>query len=58
MSIITQSIPSVLTLGKLFMGMLSMINKMEGNEEGFVRTAWFIVAAAIFDTLDGKASRC
>lgn len=57
MSIVTQSIPSVFTLGNLFMGMLSMINTMEGTEAGFVRAAWFIVAAAIFDTLDGKASR-
>ncbi|HDS74765.1 MAG TPA: CDP-diacylglycerol--serine O-phosphatidyltransferase, partial [Firmicutes bacterium] len=57
MSIITQSIPSVFTLANLFMGMLSMINAMEGTEAGFTRAAWFIVAAAIFDTLDGKASR-
>jgi CDP-diacylglycerol---serine O-phosphatidyltransferase len=57
MSLVTQSIPSILTLGNLFMGLLSMVNSMEGSETGLVHAAWFIIAAAIFDGLDGKASR-
>jgi CDP-diacylglycerol---serine O-phosphatidyltransferase len=55
--VVAQSIPSVLTLCNLFMGMLAMVSSMEASEAGFVRAAWFIIAAAIFDVLDGKASR-
>ena len=57
MNLIAQCIPSILTLGNLFMGMLAMVSCMEATESGFVRAAWFIIAAAIFDVLDGKASR-
>ncbi len=57
MSLIAQATPSILTLGNLFMGLLAMVNVIEGSESGLIRAAWFIIAAAIFDALDGKASR-
>jgi len=54
MSLITQAIPSVLTLSSLLCGFLSAVYALEDN---LVTAAWLIIAAALFDALDGKASR-
>lgn len=57
MNILTQSLPSAFTLGSLFCGLLSAVYTLEGSEQGLITAAWFIIAAAIFDALDGKVSR-
>ncbi|HOT35284.1 MAG TPA: CDP-diacylglycerol--serine O-phosphatidyltransferase [Candidatus Latescibacteria bacterium] len=57
MPLVTQALPSVMTLGSLFCGLLAAIKAMEGTEEAFVTAAWLIIAAGLFDGLDGKVSR-
>lgn len=57
MRLVRQSLPSVFTLGSLFCGLLSAVYAMEGSDAGLVIAAWLIIAAAIFDALDGKVSR-
>jgi CDP-diacylglycerol--serine O-phosphatidyltransferase len=42
------------TLGNLLCGFLAVINVIEGN---MTHAAWWIIIAAIFDTLDGKVAR-
>jgi CDP-diacylglycerol---serine O-phosphatidyltransferase len=54
MNVITQAIPSVLTLASLYCGMISVLNTFEGN---LLTAAWLIIAATLFDALDGRASR-
>ncbi len=52
-----QMAPSLLTMGSLFCGLLSAVYTLGGGEAGFVVAAWWILAAALFDALDGKCSR-
>ncbi|MFB0517343.1 MAG: CDP-diacylglycerol--serine O-phosphatidyltransferase [Candidatus Neomarinimicrobiota bacterium] len=47
-------IPSLFTLVNLFLGFLAVISVAEGYA---IRAAYLIVAAGIFDTLDGKLAR-
>jgi CDP-diacylglycerol--serine O-phosphatidyltransferase len=46
-----------MTMGSLLCGLLAAVYTMQGTEDGFVTAAWLIIAAAIFDGLDGKVSR-
>jgi CDP-diacylglycerol--serine O-phosphatidyltransferase len=57
MNLVRQSLPSLFTLGSLFCGLLSVVYTLDGSEEGLITAAWLIIAAAIFDALDGKVSR-
>jgi CDP-diacylglycerol---serine O-phosphatidyltransferase len=55
-----QAAPSILTLGSLFCGLLSAtysIAPATGDRSGLVIAAWLILAATLFDALDGKVSR-
>lgn len=47
-------IPNLFTSLNLFCGFLSIIQASEGD---FVNAAWFIIAASIFDALDGFMAR-
>ena len=47
-------IPSIFTLINMFLGFLAVISIVEGN---FIRAAYLIVAAGIFDVIDGKLAR-
>lgn len=47
-------IPSLFTLLNMFLGFLAIISIVEGN---YLRAAYLIVGAAIFDALDGKLAR-
>lgn len=47
-------IPSLFTLANLFLGFLAVISIVEGHA---LRAAYLIVAAGIFDVLDGKLAR-
>ncbi len=47
-------IPSLFTLLNMFLGFLAIISIAEGN---YLRAAYFIVGATIFDALDGKLAR-
>jgi CDP-diacylglycerol--serine O-phosphatidyltransferase len=47
-------LPNLFTTGNMFFGFLSMIQSLEGH---FVIAAYAIVAAAIFDLLDGRVAR-
>jgi CDP-diacylglycerol--serine O-phosphatidyltransferase len=47
-------LPGAFTSGNLFFGMWSIVEAARGN---LVRAAWFIVAAAIMDVLDGRIAR-
>jgi CDP-diacylglycerol--serine O-phosphatidyltransferase len=52
---ITRSvIPNLFTALNMFCGFLSIISSSEGK---FISAAWFIIAAAIFDMLDGMLAR-
>ena len=54
MKAVTKAMPSIVTLCSIFCGLLSAIYAIEGN---LVASAWFIIAAGILDSLDGKVSR-
>lgn len=47
-------IPSVFTVGNLFFGFCALVQAAEGN---FIRSAWFIIIAVLFDGMDGKIAR-
>ncbi|MBC85780.1 MAG: CDP-diacylglycerol--serine O-phosphatidyltransferase [Bdellovibrionaceae bacterium] len=47
-------LPNLLTTGNLFFGFYSMIHAIEGK---FIMAAYAIVAAAVFDLLDGRVAR-
>jgi CDP-diacylglycerol--serine O-phosphatidyltransferase len=47
-------IPSAFTLGNLFFGLWSIVAAYNGN---FRWAAWFIVFAALLDTMDGRLAR-
>jgi CDP-diacylglycerol--serine O-phosphatidyltransferase len=47
-------VPSTFTLGNLFFGLWAVVAAYNGN---FRWAAWFIVFAAILDTLDGRLAR-
>ncbi len=47
-------LPSAFTSGNLFFGIWSVVESTRGN---FERAAWFIVAAAVLDLLDGRIAR-
>ncbi len=47
-------IPSAFTSGNLFFGIWSIVESARGE---FDRAAWFIVAAAVLDLLDGRIAR-
>ncbi len=47
-------LPSLLTTGNLFFGFMSVIHSIRGN---YMFAAYAIVAAAIFDLLDGRVAR-
>jgi len=47
-------IPSAFTLGNLFFGFWSIISAFNGN---FRQAGWFILYAAILDSLDGRVAR-
>ena len=49
--------PSLLTLCSLFCGLQSVKHSMHGTELALVVASWWILAAAVFDALDGKVSR-
>jgi CDP-diacylglycerol--serine O-phosphatidyltransferase len=52
---ITRSvIPNLFTALNMFSGFLSIINASEGK---FISAAWYIIAAAVFDMLDGALAR-
>jgi CDP-diacylglycerol--serine O-phosphatidyltransferase len=47
-------LPSAFTSGNLFFGVWSIVESARGN---FALAAWFIVAAAVLDLLDGRVAR-
>ena len=47
-------IPSIFTLLNLFFGFMAIISASQGE---FQKAAWLIIAAALFDALDGKLAR-
>ncbi|MBI5216839.1 MAG: CDP-diacylglycerol--serine O-phosphatidyltransferase [Ignavibacteriae bacterium] len=47
-------VPSLFTTLNMFCGFLSLIFTLEGN---YTNAAWFIIIAAIFDSLDGLMAR-
>jgi len=47
-------LPNLFTTGNMFFGFFSMIQSLEGN---FLFAAYAIIAAAVFDTLDGRVAR-
>lgn len=47
-------IPSIFTLLNLFFGFMAIISAAQGE---FQKAAWLIIAAALFDALDGKLAR-
>ncbi|MCK4577255.1 MAG: CDP-alcohol phosphatidyltransferase family protein, partial [Candidatus Marinimicrobia bacterium] len=47
-------IPSLFTLLNMFLGFLSIISAIEGF---YLRAAYLIIAASIFDGMDGKLAR-
>ena len=47
-------IPSIFTLLNLFFGFMAIITAAQGE---FQKAAWLIIAAALFDALDGKLAR-
>lgn len=47
-------VPNFVTTGNMFCGFYSMIASVEGD---FVVAAWAIMAAAVFDMLDGRIAR-
>ena len=47
-------LPSAFTSGNLFFGVWSIVESTRGN---FALAAWFIVAAAVLDLLDGRVAR-
>ena len=52
-----QSFPSLFTLGNLLCGFLAVVNVMLHTGPAYVVAAWWIIIAALFDTLDGKVAR-
>jgi CDP-diacylglycerol---serine O-phosphatidyltransferase len=47
-------LPNLFTTGNMFFGFFSMVQSLKGN---FLMAAYAIVAAAIFDLLDGRVAR-
>lgn len=47
-------LPGAFTSGNLFFGIWSIVESARGN---LVRAAWFVVAAAVLDVLDGRIAR-
>ena len=47
-------VPNIVTTGNMFCGFYSMIASMKGD---YLPAAWAIIAAAIFDALDGRIAR-
>ena len=47
-------LPSAFTSGNLFFGIWSIIESSRGN---FLQAAWFVIAAAVLDLLDGRVAR-
>ena len=47
-------LPNLFTTGNLFFGFFSMVQSLQGN---FMMAAYSIVAAAVFDLLDGRVAR-
>lgn len=47
-------VPNIVTTGNMFCGFYSVIASMHGD---YVPAAWAIVAAAVFDMLDGRIAR-
>lgn len=47
-------VPSIFTMLNLFFGFFAIVNALQGK---FVTASWLIVAAAIWDGLDGKIAR-
>jgi len=47
-------LPSAFTSGNLFFGVWSIVESTRGN---FALAAWFIIAAAVLDLLDGRVAR-
>ena len=47
-------LPNLVTTGNLFCGFYSLVLTMDGH---FVRAAWMIVFASVFDLLDGRVAR-
>ncbi len=45
------------TLGNLLCGFLAIANTIEGSKSTLIHAAWWIIIAALFDTLDGKIAR-
>ena len=51
---IKQHLPSIFTIINLFLGFLAIINTMEGD---YIIACYFILAASVFDSIDGKIAR-
>jgi len=47
-------VPNIVTTGNMFCGFYSVIASIHGD---FIPAAWAIIAASIFDTLDGRIAR-
>src|ERR1700677_259559 len=47
-------VPNIVTTGNMFCGFYSMIASMHGD---FMPASWAIIAASIFDMLDGRIAR-
>jgi CDP-diacylglycerol--serine O-phosphatidyltransferase len=47
-------VPNIVTTGNMFCGFYSMVASMHGD---YIPAAWAIVAASIFDMLDGRIAR-
>lgn len=47
-------VPNIVTTGNMFCGFYSVVASMQGD---FQTAAWSIVAATVFDTLDGRIAR-
>jgi CDP-diacylglycerol---serine O-phosphatidyltransferase len=52
---ILRHLPNLLTLANLFCGSLAVITLIESGD--FVKAAWLVILAAVFDFLDGFAAR-
>ena len=50
-------LPNLLTTGNLFCGFFAIIYSIKGGSDNFMLAAYAIVAASVFDLLDGRVAR-
>ncbi len=57
MTYLRATMPTLMTLGNLFCGFLSVWYAVKPDDSGYIAAAWLIMAAAVFDALDGMIAR-